>query len=863
MTEKSSNFEFQSSKVTGSIPDVRILLFVLLFLGSPGFVVAQVDTATPASKLEPDSAKECAICHYSWVDTFFVEHRGTELAALPEKPTAADAEMCFSCHDGSTVDSRKQVFNDRMHQVGVKPSEKISVPEIFPLDEEGKMDCATCHSAHGVSTEPGIEKTIFLRTSNENSQMCTMCHEGQVGGPEKGHHPVDETTLEVSEKIILYGGYTGSKPNQVICESCHVAHGGFSDKRLVLPVDRPAVYPVLCEQCHGKAPGLSEHKNRNRFSHSVDVKPEKAEIPKNWQNGREIRLGSQGELICVSCHATHEAPVPESLLLDQNKQDSACLQCHASQEKLISGTKHDLREMAPDAKNIRGETVSQSGPCSSCHLMHEGIGPFMWARWWEGQEETAIGICKSCHAEGKSAEEVLIPETGHPVGVKPEDETEVMDFPLFTATGKKSSKGFIYCSSCHNSHQWDPLNPQNKGSKDDQGDITNSFLRTAHEGSNLCLGCHKKQAAIEKTDHDLAVTAPQEKNIRDQLPQESGVCGSCHLAHGGADIYMWSRQIPQGEEALMTKLCVDCHSKGSCAEEKLTGEFSHPIDEKLKENTENTLPLYSAEGRKEPDGKVFCSTCHDPHQWNPRDPQDKAEEGTAADSFLRLTSADSAPLCKACHEDQSTVIGTDHDLTITAPAEQNSQGVSPDQSGVCGACHAVHNAQTDEFLWNRALGPSVVENWNEEFTLPNNTMIGVCTSCHVEGDCAADKVPDYGLHPDRIYMALLQEKAGSMNAEEYEEYLERFPIYTDEGEKSVEGNIVCSTCHDVHLWDARRPGKVPGKEIEGNATNSFLRRNISFSFCASCHGEDALFMFKYFHIHKGRIKLEQVDEEEQ
>ena len=72
-----------------------------------------------------------------------------------------------------------------------------------------------------------------------------------------------------------------------------------------------------------------------------------------------------------------------------------------------------------------------------------------------------------------------------------------MDFPLFTATGKEDKQGAIYCSSCHNTHQWDPLNPDDKGSKDETGDITNSFLRAAHQDSVLCLGCHKEESAIE------------------------------------------------------------------------------------------------------------------------------------------------------------------------------------------------------------------------------------------------------------------------------------------------------------------------------------------------------------------------------
>jgi predicted CXXCH cytochrome family protein len=834
---------------------IKKLFLTAHFLLIAGTSLTHAATTTTTITLQPDSAKECALCHYSWVDTFFYEKRSTEIATFPDKPMVAISQMCLSCHDGSTVDSRKKVYNDRKHQVGITPSDKIKIPEIFPLDEEGKMDCATCHSAHGVATESGIEKTIFVRTSNENSEMCKMCHVDKNGGPEKGNHPINKTSLKISREIVKYGGYIGSEPNQVICESCHVAHGGFTDKRLVLPVDRPGIYPVLCEACHQKTPGLNKEKSRNLYSHSVDVKPENAEIPKEWKrSGKEVRLGTRGELICVSCHSTHAPAVNESLLLEKNDKDSLCLQCHATQEKLIKESKHDLTLMAPEAKNVLDKTVSQSGPCSCCHLTHEGVGPFMWARKWEGKEEPPIGICKSCHAKGACAEESLIPETGHPIGVKPDEPKTAMDFPLFTETGKKDTKGAIYCSSCHNSHQWDPSNPDNKGSKDEKGDITNSFLRAAHQDSVLCLGCHKEKGAIEKTDHDLSLSAPDEKNKLEQSPGESGICGACHLAHGGAKTLMWARELEEGNDSTLSQLCLECHSEGSCAEKELTGEYSHPIEVKLEDTKEISFPLFSPEGKEDPQGMVFCSTCHNSHQWDPSDPDKKGEDGTSSDSFLRLTSDSNSPLCIECHRDQIYIEGTDHDLRVTAPKEKNRQGLHPQESGLCEQCHAAHNTSHKSFTWNRELGPPLVANWKEEFTTSENIMVGFCTGCHQEDGCAEEQIPEYGLHPSSVYMALMQEKSDILTKTQYEEFIDQFPIFTDEGEKSLEGNIVCNTCHDTHLWDAYHPEKGEGKETEGDATNSFLRKDISSIFCASCHGEEALYKFKYFHKIKGRTK---------
>ncbi len=827
-----------------------------LLTGIVCFVTAasSVGASSTTTTLQPDSARECAICHYGWVDTFFTGKRGTDLASLPARDTAAEADMCFSCHDGSTVDSRRKVHNDRRHQVGVTPSDKIKIPAIFPLDGEGKMNCATCHSAHGVSSEPGIEKTIFLRTSNRNSAMCTMCHVDKEGGPEKGNHPVNKTTLAVPDAIAAYGGYTGDDPNQVICESCHVAHGGFTDQRLVLPVDQPGTYPVLCEACHGTSPGLNQDPQRNRFSHSVDVKPVDAEIPSSWGSGEAVTRGARGELVCSTCHKAHSPSSNESLLSATNKQDSLCLQCHAAQEKLIRNSKHDLRAMAPAAENSRGQTVSQSGPCSCCHFTHEGSGPFMWARAWSGEEKPPVGVCKSCHAKDASAGEAPMPETGHPIGVQPKDEKDTADFPLYSETGSKDTKGAVYCSSCHNTHRWDPLNSANKGSKDEKGDSSNSFLRAAGNNAGLCLGCHKEQEALLKTDHDLSQSAPAEKNLLDQSTGQSGICGGCHLPHGGNPVLMWGRRLPESDDPLMARLCLECHREGGCGAKKTIGKYFHAIDVSADTGPDPALPLYLAGGTQDPQGKVVCSTCHNSHQWHPDDPHKKGDEGTPSDSFLRLAGNGNSPLCAACHPAQSGIRDTEHDLRLSAPGEKNKRGALPGECGLCEQCHAVHNAAIQPFLWNRDVGPLRPENSRKKIAASDNLLVGLCTGCHAPGKCGGEKQVAYGLHPSRLYMARLQERSGALDEDAFGEFIDRYPIFTPEGKKAVGGEIVCSTCHDMHRWDARSPSKGPGEQEEGNATSSFLRKDTAFTFCASCHGEEAIFKFKYFHSLKGRMK---------
>jgi len=120
---------------------------------------------------QADTAKKCAICHYRWIYTFYVEHRSTPIAPLQEQEVVGSKEMCLSCHDGSVRDSRDRICNDPGHKVGVAPSKHIKIPPHFPLDEQGRMQCTTCHTPHAVSFEEGLQFTFFLRKPNNNSSF--------------------------------------------------------------------------------------------------------------------------------------------------------------------------------------------------------------------------------------------------------------------------------------------------------------------------------------------------------------------------------------------------------------------------------------------------------------------------------------------------------------------------------------------------------------------------------------------------------------------------------------------------------------------------------------------------------------------
>jgi predicted CXXCH cytochrome family protein len=100
---------------------------------------------------------QCPKCHLS---------QGSE----PDRgrfSTEADA-VCLGCHaKGSLV---------RSHPVNVRPEEKyrkMKVPADLRLDDDGRIMCLTCHTAHGPYA------SYFLRRSspdNDFEVLCEACH---------------------------------------------------------------------------------------------------------------------------------------------------------------------------------------------------------------------------------------------------------------------------------------------------------------------------------------------------------------------------------------------------------------------------------------------------------------------------------------------------------------------------------------------------------------------------------------------------------------------------------------------------------------------------------------------------------------
>jgi len=116
--------------------------------------------------------------------------------ADPGRYSAGISAFCLECH-------RKENLG-RTHPVDIRPADrhanrslKVEIPGDFPLDEDGRMTCLTCHTAHGLflssektfpSQRPegptsgggSYYKTFYLRRSSPVrgfATLCEACHE--------------------------------------------------------------------------------------------------------------------------------------------------------------------------------------------------------------------------------------------------------------------------------------------------------------------------------------------------------------------------------------------------------------------------------------------------------------------------------------------------------------------------------------------------------------------------------------------------------------------------------------------------------------------------------------------------------------
>lgn len=522
--------------------------------------------------------------------------------ALDQK--AGSGDMCLSCHDGSVVDSRFKVWSTRHHTTDAAPSSAVKIPvDTFPLDANGHMTCATCHTAHALPDSCDISTVIFLRRPNVDSSLCLACHADHAA-KNKFQHPVGRMKDPIPQSIVAAGGKTSSDGHMVFCQTCHEPHGARNAWMLVLP---PA---QLCVACHPEKNMPESPTIAGSSVHHIGQVYHGFEPPATLLNARAI-FGAKGELGCMSCHRLHDAASNKSLLIVKNEKGSFCIECHKDKQG-IQKSKHDP---ATSEWGKKLEFVS-GGPCVDCHPIH---GPRDKGVIWQkiANKEKKEQLCEICHQSGGLGKPVHSLHFGKTLTLTPQ---VPLDKPVLGRDKR------LICSSCHDIHQIS----QNQ-----------KLLKAGRQDSALCLACHFEMKGVLGTLHDLRNSVPDACNVQAETAAQSGPCGGCHVEHQAS--------TETGGDSFGKSFCVDCHRQGGSAATLVPKYMDHPdVDfvNRTMPQQAGYMPTFNYYGKPSPTGAISCLTCHEPHAGG-ADAKVKAGSALSRHAFLRPAKGQS--LCVDCH----------------------------------------------------------------------------------------------------------------------------------------------------------------------------------------------------------------------
>ncbi|MEQ1636540.1 MAG: cytochrome c3 family protein [Methylococcales bacterium] len=633
--------------------------------------------------LTENKEMRCTTCHtpHSSADKHETLHSENKNSWL--RVTAHDGDLCERCHESKQknareLDAKKRGMNhplaitfdkgDKRDDPAFVKEEKLTkgLPEELKklsatLDSRKRLICQSCHQVHGG------EDNELLTVSKQHGGLCVQCHDtknskDKKDAHRKGIHPVHEKlkkpVLRKDEKITV-----------VECDSCHKVHSGSTGTAL-LP-NNVKTSDDICEDCHKRQYAKDKKDAHTKGVHPVNFKlkdPVEFRTARKaggtTANGKDPMLPEKiDEITCSTCHAVHEGSPDSAALVKlpngMKKVDEFCADCHKRQN---AKDKDDARKKGVHPVNFKlkeplkfGKEKIHEITCTTCHSVHDGGSPNTAAL--VNKVKTTEAICEDCHKRQHAGDKDAALLKGlHPVKGKLDDPVKI----------NKEEVKKLGCLSCHSVH---------KGVKE-----TPALLEPFKNGE-LCENCHAQKQAVVGTDHDLRNTAKTRKNHYDQLPVESGVCGSCHSMHQhkgtenqtvkklhldavkAVGNLQSTASVEDGKPAKRDvisfkedQLCLNCHQKEGVAEKKVINHFGHPSKDIILRSDKNVMPLLDSHEKVKEFGAIACITCHDPHAWKPLEKKAKVVlssnkeniEGTMLNSFLRHKEV-KGTFCVECH----------------------------------------------------------------------------------------------------------------------------------------------------------------------------------------------------------------------
>ena len=535
--------------------------------------IAVLDAGVPEVVLLDLPAKSLTLAH----DRPRLQRLRVSLA-----PEGLDQQQpCLHCHDGFVQDSRANWDPEREHHpVDVKPEGET--PSFFQLDEDGKLQCATCHSPHG---EVGIEEAraagteeerlnlvrhrsaelSFVRVSTEDSALCLACHEDAahggltdnealVGKAKRG--PGHLVGRALADALARRPDATLADVEKGSCLGCHAVHAAGSE-----PLIRAADSGDTCLGCH------AEHAKTSR-NHPLGRAFGK-DTPRPGASARLV-LGPDAGIGCVTCHDVLSG-TGDSLLREPAKARVLCLACHTDRKGVAASGHGKIR-----AKGGRGLPA-----CLGCHDVHGASRDAHLVVLDTDEDPTG---CRGCHGPGASAATAGVNPgvLGHPVEGAGDGDRAVAD-----------------CASCHDIHDVrEPI----KTCAECHVDEGASFDRGGH-GDSACADCHPPHRASVAPPPTAMAANPSSRPCLACHATDARAAAKKRLAYWGHPETVFlpdgSRWQPLGEVPLFDDAGVEV-PKGQNG--SLTCLSCHLVH--------GPAPGGSHDKLRRPDWKNTCSACH-------------------------------------------------------------------------------------------------------------------------------------------------------------------------------------------------------------------------------------------------------------
>lgn len=220
----------------------------------------------------------------------------------------------------------------------------------------------------------------------------------------------------------------------------------------------------------------------------------------------------------------------------------------------------------------------------------------------------------------------------HPVDIIPTEKKKSAipeDFPL--------ENGMVTCITCHDMYLQCQVNPRQEA-------LNRRFLRGAPYVSrtSLCFKCHdEKKYSMLDPHNQLTETG---KIIEEK-------CLYCHEKKPDEMSETFTDVKLIGD---LEVLCFRCHYKQSQLHPINANHLVKPSD-KILENMRESKEKFGIILPLNYDGKISCSTCHNPHERGVI-PRDKGSAKGASEKYRLRLSEVNLQICAACHKDKFTDI---------------------------------------------------------------------------------------------------------------------------------------------------------------------------------------------------------------